>query len=76
MKLIPIRASILAGCIDGLVLIGWAIYSDGLKRILPRLAATNPLTAVAFISSGVSLLCLQSKRTQHRDLPGTGPAPP
>jgi PAS domain S-box-containing protein len=41
-----------------LVLLGWKFDLDFLKRPLPYLAAMNPATAILFILTGVSLLCL------------------
>jgi len=40
-----------------IVLIGWAIESEVLMRILPGLVAMNPLTAICFVCAGVSLVC-------------------
>lgn len=47
--------AILAGCS---VLLGWALEIEGLKRVLPRLVAMNPMTAVAFVLASVSLLLI------------------
>jgi hypothetical protein len=39
------------------VLLGWMIGSDMLKRLLPGLVAMNPITAVGFMMAGLSLFC-------------------
>jgi len=41
----------------GIVLLGWSLGNEVLKRILPGLVAMNPITALGFIMAGVSLLC-------------------
>ncbi len=55
-----VRAAIGAGAVAVavglLVLTGWALGEETLKRILPGLVAMNPLTAVGFILAGLSLL--------------------
>ena len=43
---------IAAGC---LVLVGWMLDIEALKRIHPGLVAMNPATAVAFILAGLRL---------------------
>ncbi|HEY9282757.1 MAG TPA: GGDEF domain-containing protein [Pyrinomonadaceae bacterium] len=39
----------------GLVLFGWALDVEALKRVFPRLVAMNPVTALALILLGLSL---------------------
>ena len=41
----------------GIVLLGWSLGNEVLKRILPGLVAMNPVTALGFILAGASLLC-------------------
>jgi PAS domain S-box-containing protein len=41
----------------GIVLSGWLLGSDVLKRVLPGLVAMNPVTAIGFIIAGTSLIC-------------------
>lgn len=48
--------AVLVGC---LVLAGWLLDIEILKRIFPGLVAVNPATALAFILAGASLLLLQ-----------------
>ncbi|MDQ3815811.1 MAG: hypothetical protein M3347_18030, partial [Armatimonadota bacterium] len=49
-----------------LVLIGWTIDDETLKRIYPGLVAMNPVTAVNFILAGVSLWLLQGEQAETR----------
>jgi PAS domain S-box-containing protein len=56
---------ILVGC---LVLVGWMLDIEALKRVLPGLTATNPTTAIAFILAGVSLRLLRAERADRRRL--------
>src|SRR5688572_15404341 len=44
-----------------LVLIGWQITTNFLERPVPVFFAMNPVTAIAFIFSGVSFLLLSTK---------------
>jgi hypothetical protein len=55
--------AIIVGC---LVLVGWTLNIDVLKRILPGLVAMNPITAIAFILAGVSLLLLPDEDVDQR----------
>jgi PAS domain S-box-containing protein len=55
-------ALILGGTV---VLCGWFLDNDVLKRILPGLVAMNPVTALGFILAGVSLLFYWHSR-QHQ----------
>jgi signal transduction histidine kinase len=52
---LPTAASALAISIGALVLIGWSLDLEALKRVLPGFVAMNPATAVLFILSGISL---------------------
>src|SRR5580658_4245093 len=45
----------------GLVLIGWALAVEPLKRVFPGFVAMNPVTAVGFIIGGASLFCFWLK---------------
>ena len=51
-------ASVVAIIVGCLVLIGWTLDIDVLKRILPGLVAMNPTTAIAFVLAGASLWLL------------------
>ena len=47
-----------------MVLLGWALGSETLKRIFPGFVAMNPTTATGFIVAGASLLCFwRTKQT-------------
>ncbi|SKA92230.1 PAS domain S-box-containing protein [Prosthecobacter debontii] len=48
-------ASGLAILTAGLVLVGWALDIESLKRVFPGLVSMNPLTAIAFLLAAVSL---------------------
>ena len=48
-------ASVGVIAIAGLVLLGWQLEAPTLKSVLPNRVAMNPLTALAFVLSGVSL---------------------
>jgi len=52
----------------GIVLLGWSLGNEVLKRILPGLVAMNPVTALGFIIAGASLLCywLAETRPAHK----------
>lgn len=53
---LPVIASALAISVGSMVLVGWLLGVEGLKRIMPGFVAMNPMTAVLFICSGISLL--------------------
>lgn len=55
-------AGALAALTGGLVLVGWALDVEVLKRILPGLVAMNPVTALAFVLAGASLLLVGEGR--------------
>src|ERR671933_1096524 len=58
------RVSAVAAVLVGfMVLVGWTLGVDVLKRVLPGLVAMNPLSAVAFILSGGSLWLLAGGRS-------------
>ena len=40
---------------EGVVLFGWWIGSEALKRVVQGFAAVNPATAICFVFAGVSL---------------------
>ncbi len=48
-------ASVGVIAIGGLVLLGWQLEAPALKSVLPDRVAMNPVTALAFVLSGVSL---------------------
>lgn len=56
----PLLASTIVSLISVLVLIGWVLEVDLLKRIVPGYVFMNPTTAVAFILSSISLWLMQS----------------
>ena len=53
---LPIIASVLAICMGSMVLMGWLLRIEELKRVVPGFVAMNPMTAILFICSGVALL--------------------
>lgn len=58
--------SVLTIGVGFLVLVGWILDVEVLKRLLPSLVSMNPLTAVAFILCGASLgLTSQQKGGAH-----------
>jgi hypothetical protein len=58
---VPTAAGVITIIVACLVLVGWILSIDVLKRILPGLVAMNPITAIAFILAGVSLLLLRDE---------------
>ena len=52
--------SLLVIIVGILVLFGWALDLELLKRIFPTLVAMNPVTAVAFILLGLAVPCSQA----------------
>ncbi len=57
--------SALVLCVGILVLLGWALDLEPLKRILPTLVAMNPVTAVAFILLGLAVPFSQAPREER-----------
>jgi signal transduction histidine kinase len=53
---LPAIASVLAICIGSVVLVGWSLKIEELKRVVPGFVAMNPMTATLFICSGIALL--------------------
>jgi PAS domain S-box-containing protein len=51
----------------GVVLIGWILDNDVLKRIIPGLVAMNPVTALGFMMAGISLLCFWHSRENGKE---------
>jgi len=60
LNLVPRATGAAAAIVGCLVLAGWILDADVLKRIIPGLVAMNPATAMAFILLGVSLWLLRS----------------
>jgi len=54
-ELTSVAASATAVLVGTLVLAGWILEIDALKRVVPGLVSMNPLTAIAFILAGLSL---------------------
>ncbi len=52
------------------VLLGWVIQNQTLKGIGPGLGIMNPMTAVLFILSAISLVCLKRVKPVERQLAG------
>lgn len=48
-------------CGGAIVLAGWCLGNEPMKRILPGFVAMNPITALGFILAGTSLLCFWRK---------------
>jgi hypothetical protein len=66
---IPLAVGAVAILVGSLVLVGWALDIEVLKRIIPSLNAMNPATAVVFALGGLSLLLLrdaQGNRGRYR----------
>lgn len=63
---VDLAACISAIVISGLVLTGWALDIELLKRIYPSLVAMNPITAIAFIILSISLLLMRSRKADQR----------
>ncbi|MBX3405049.1 MAG: PAS domain-containing protein [Phycisphaeraceae bacterium] len=61
------RWTTLAACsvavLAGLVLVGWVLGIEPLKRVLPGLVAMNPTTAVTFLLAGLALWLLRDETT-------------
>ena len=55
LRTIAASSSLLATLIGVVVLIGWSLDVEALKRFIPGLTAMNPATAVGFICSGCAL---------------------
>lgn len=61
----PRVASGMAMGVGALVLVGWAIGNEFLKRILPGFVAMNPTTAMCFFAAGLALwLVLRQERSR------------
>ncbi|MGO8831629.1 MAG: ATP-binding protein [Roseiarcus sp.] len=56
--LIPSFAGLAAMAIGAVVLVGWSLDLEPLKRLAPPLVAMNPLTACGFVLSGFALIWL------------------
>jgi hypothetical protein len=60
LNLVPRATGAAAAIVGCLVLAGWILDADVLKRIIPGLVAMNPATAMAFILLGISMWLLRS----------------
>ncbi|HST22368.1 MAG TPA: GGDEF domain-containing protein [Blastocatellia bacterium] len=65
---IDLAACILAIAVGSLVLTGWALDVELLKRIYPTLVAMNPITAICFLLLSSSLLLMRSGKVDQRTL--------
>lgn len=61
------RASIAIILAAGLVLIGWLLHVEILKRVYPGWIATNPLSALLFIIAGFALLRAGQRHRKRPD---------
>jgi signal transduction histidine kinase len=66
LNLIPKVASTVAILVGCVVLVGWTLNIDVLKRILPGLVAMNPATAIAFVIAGAATRLLLNKDVDRR----------
>src|SRR5882672_12603345 len=55
LRFVSTFSALFAVMVASLVLVGWTLQVESLKRVLPDLVAMNPLTALCFILAGVSL---------------------
>jgi signal transduction histidine kinase len=56
VRVLPLVASGIAVLVGCLVLIGWSLDAESLKRVLPGFVAMNPATAALFICAGTALM--------------------
>ncbi len=59
-------ASVIVTLIGALVLVGWLLRVDWLTSVLPGHSATNPITAISLICSGLALELIRRGRLQPR----------
>ena len=62
LRRIALAASFIPMVEGVLVLMGWALDIEVLKRIVPGLTAMNPATAVGFIGAGAGLALISTRR--------------
>jgi PAS domain S-box-containing protein len=55
LRVVPPAASVVTICVGALVLVGWLLDVEVLKRVVPHFVAMNPVTAVDFILAGTAL---------------------
>ena len=55
LRFVSMFSALFAVMVASLVLVGWTLHVESLKRVLPGLVGMNPLTAVCFILAGTSL---------------------
>ena len=63
---VPRLAAAITAVVGIVVLLGWALDVDFLRRVTPGLVMMNPATAVAFILGGASLWLLQGEHSRLR----------
>ena len=51
--------NVLVALIPGMVLLGWTLHSETLKRVLPGLVAMNPVSAICFLTLAAALWALR-----------------
>ena len=68
LRSLPTIAGYGAAGIGVLVMVGWILGIELLKRIVPTLVAMNPVTAVCFILCGLALLCQRDGSDEKRAL--------
>jgi len=64
-------AAVGAVSVAALVLLGWVLDIETLKRVVPGLVAMNPATAVAFALCGLSLWLLRDEAALNQNAKGT-----
>jgi signal transduction histidine kinase len=65
LAVLPVLSSFVAVAVGSLVLMGWSLDNELLKRVVPGLVAMNPMTAILFVCAGLTL-ALSTKQEHSR----------